>query len=174
MNKPRILLADDHQILAEGLRHMLEPEFDVIGIVSDGVELLAAAKQHCPDLIIADVSMQPMNGIDAAIQLREQAIKSKVIFLTMHRDVAYARRAMEAGAVGYLLKHSVSSELIMAVREVLQGRTYVSPLIAGELLNSYRDATSSVGTQTRRLMLAEQVSRSLPLANPSRVGFRLD
>ena len=151
MNKTRILLADDHQILAEGLRRILEPEFDIVAWVSDGIELIAAAVQHSPDLIIADISMPTMNGIDAAIQLREKGIKAKVIFLTMHRDVAYARRAMEAGGAGYLLKHSVSSELTNAIREVLQGRTYVTPMIAGELLESYRDADPLTGKNTKRL-----------------------
>ena len=151
MNKPRIVIADDHQILGEGLRRMLEPEFDVVGLVSNGEELLAAAKQHGPDVIIADVSMPTMNGIDAAIQLQKQGSKSKVIFLTMHRDVAYARRAMEAGAVGYILKHSAATELTTAIREALLGRTYVTPVIAGELLESYRDTGSASGKPTHRL-----------------------
>jgi len=151
MNKPRILIADDHNILSEGLRHMLEPDFDVVGLVSNGVELIDAAQQSSPDVIIADISMPTMTGIDAVIQLRAQGVTSKVIFLTMHRDVAYARRAMEAGAMGYLLKHSVSAELAVAVREVLQGRTYVTPMIAGELLDSYRDAAPSAGKHTQRL-----------------------
>jgi DNA-binding NarL/FixJ family response regulator len=138
MNRPRILIADDHRILAEGLRGLLEPEFEVVGVVPDGRELVSAAKQHQPDVIVADVAMPCLNGIDAAVQLREQEPKAKVVFLTMYRDVAYARRAMEAGAAGFVLKHSVASELVTAVREALQGRTYVTPMIAGELLQSYR------------------------------------
>jgi DNA-binding NarL/FixJ family response regulator len=151
MSKARILIADDHGILAEGLRRMLEPDFDVVGLVSNGIELIAAAQQWSPDIIIADITMPEMNGIDALIQLRAQGVTSKVIFLTMHRDVAYARRATEAGAAGYLLKHSVSSELTGAIREVLQGRTYVTPMIAGELLESYRDADPSAGKHSKRL-----------------------
>jgi DNA-binding NarL/FixJ family response regulator len=156
MNKPRLLIADDHNILAEGLRHMLEPDFDVVGLVSNGEELITAAIRLSPDIIIADITMPEMNGIDAIIQLRAQGGTSKVIFLTMHRDVAYARRAMEAGAAGYLLKHSVSSELTGAIREVLQGRTYVTPMIAGELFESYRDAEPSVGKQSKRLTTRQQ------------------
>src|SRR5262245_4258957 len=139
MSKPRILIADDHQILAEGLRGLLEPEFEVVGVVADGRELVAAAKKHRPDLIVADVTMPSLNGIDAAVQLHDAGLKTKVVFLTMHRDVAYARRAMQAGAAGFVLKHSVASELVTAVREALQGRTYVTPMIAGELLQSYRE-----------------------------------
>lgn len=156
MNKTRILIADDHTILTEGLRHMLEPEFDVVALVSDGVELIAAAQRYTPDIIISDVSMPMMNGIDATVQLRELGSTAKVIFLTMHRDVAYARRAMEAGAAGYLLKHSVSAELATAIREVLQGRTYVTPMIAGELLESYRDTGQSSGKQSQRLTTRQQ------------------
>src|SRR6516162_7259811 len=142
MTKPRILIADDHQILAEGLRGLLEPEFEVVAVVADGRELVAAAENYRPDVIVADITMPSLNGIDAAVQLRDAEVKTKVIFLTMHRDVAYARRAMDAGAAGFVLKHSVASELVTAVRAALQGRTYVTPMIAGELLQSYRDRDS--------------------------------
>src|SRR5262245_46990618 len=131
MNKPRILLADDHLILAEGLRRLLEAEFEVVAVVADGRELVAAARKHRPDVIVADVTMPSLNGIEAAVQLRDLGVGAKIVFLTMHRDVAYARRAMQAGAVGYVLKHSVSSELVTAVFEALRGRTYVTPQIAG-------------------------------------------
>jgi DNA-binding NarL/FixJ family response regulator len=151
MSKPRILVADDHQILAEGLRSLLEPEFEVVAVVADGRELLAAAKKHRPDVIVADITMPALNGIEAAAQLRNLGLKSKVVFLTMHRDVAYARGAMDAGAAGFVLKHSVASELVTAVREALQGRTYVTPLIAGELLHSYRDGDSGPRDSVQRL-----------------------
>src|SRR5436853_3888317 len=143
MSKPRILIADDHPILAEGLRGLLEPEFEVVGVVADGRELVAAGKKHQPDVIVADVTMPSLNGIDAAAQLRDLGVKAKVVFLTMHRDVAYARRAMEAGAAGFVLKHSAAAELVTAVRDALQGLTYVTPKIAGELLQSYRDADAA-------------------------------
>src|ERR1700678_1293037 len=139
MSRPRILIADDHQILAEGLRGLLEPEFEVVGVVADGRELVVAARKHRPDVIVADVTMPSLNGIDAAVRLRDLGVKAKVVFLTMHRDVAYARRAMAAAAAGYVLKHSVSSELVTAVREALRGQTYVTPMIAGELFQSYRE-----------------------------------
>jgi DNA-binding NarL/FixJ family response regulator len=149
VNKPRVVIADDHQILADGLRRLLEPEFEVVAVVADGRELLAAANEHRPDLIVADVTMPSLNGIDAAVQLRDQGVHAKVVFLTMHRDVAYARRAMEAGAAGFVLKHSVASELITAVRTALQGRTYVTPMIAGELLDSYRAGDPGPGEAQR-------------------------
>src|SRR5256885_10964666 len=102
MTKPRILIADDHPILAEGLRGLLEPEYEVVGVVADGRELVAAAKKYQPDLIVADVTMPSLNGIEAAVQLREHGVETKVVFLTMHHDVAYARRAMAAGAAGFV------------------------------------------------------------------------
>src|SRR5262249_11854242 len=88
---------------------------------------------------VADITMPSLNGIDAAVQLRDLGIKARVVILTMHREVAYARRALEAGAMGFVLKHSAANELVTAVREALQGRTYVTPMIAGELLQSYRE-----------------------------------
>jgi DNA-binding NarL/FixJ family response regulator len=139
VSKPRLLIADDHQILADGLRGLLEPEFDVVGVVADGKELVSTAMRQRPDVIVTDVTMPSLNGVDAAVQLREAGVRAKVVILTMHRDVAYARRAMEAGAAGFVLKHSVALELITAVREAVRGRTYVTPMIAGELLESYRD-----------------------------------
>jgi DNA-binding NarL/FixJ family response regulator len=151
MSRPRIVIADDHPILAEGLRGLLEPEFEVVAVVADGRALVAAAKEHRPEVIVADVTMPSLNGIEAAVQLLDAGVKTKVVFLTMHRDVAYARRAMEAGAAGFVLKHSVASELVMAVREALQGGTYVTPLIAGELLQSYREGHSRPHDAAQRL-----------------------
>jgi DNA-binding NarL/FixJ family response regulator len=151
MSGPRILIADDHQILAEGLRTLLEPEFEVVGVVADGRELVAAAGKLRPDLIITDVTMPSLNGIDAVVQLRELGVEAKVVFLTMHRDVAYARRALDAGAAGFVLKHSAATELVNALREALLGRTYVTPVIAGDLIESYRSEDSRSHDPARRL-----------------------
>src|SRR6266550_2309635 len=151
MSRPRILIADDHHMLADGLRGLLEPEFEVVGVVADGRELVSAARKLRPDLIVADVTMPLLNGIEAAVQLRDLGVEAKVIFLTMHRDVAYARRALEAGAAGYVLKHSVAAELVTAVREALRGQTYVTPMIAGELLLSYREGTAGSRNSAQRL-----------------------
>jgi DNA-binding NarL/FixJ family response regulator len=141
MNKIRVLLADDHKIVLEGLRSLLEPEFEIVGAVEDGRALLKAAKRLSPDVIVADISMPLLNGIEAVRQIKEENEKVKVVFLTMHPDVTYATRAFEAGASGYVLKHSAPSELVTAVREALKGRTYVTPIIAGELLQTYKEGT---------------------------------
>src|SRR4051812_24470427 len=151
MKKPRVLLADDHQILAQGVRGLLEPEFELVGIVSDGRELVDAARKLRPDVIVADISMPSLNGIDAVTQIRQAGVSSKVVFLTMQRDVSYARRAMGAGASGYVLKHSALDELVKAIREALRGQTYVTPLIAGELLRSYREEDPSPPDASHRL-----------------------
>ena len=132
--RPRILLADDHRIVAEGLRGLLEPEFELVGIVENGRELLAAAEELKPDLIIADISMPLLNGIDAVRQIRKTNADIKVVFLTMHPDAVYAASALEAGALGYVLKHSAPSELITAIQSALRGETYVTPLLADELM----------------------------------------
>jgi DNA-binding NarL/FixJ family response regulator len=150
MSRPRVLLADDHRILAEGLRGLLEPEFELVGVVADGRELVAAGKKLRPDVVVVDITMPRLNGIEAAVQLREAGVEAKFVFLTMHRDVAYARRAMEAGASAFLLKHSAASELVTAIREALCGRTYVTPAIAGELLQSYRSPNPEATRLTPR------------------------
>jgi DNA-binding NarL/FixJ family response regulator len=138
MNRPRVLLADDHRVLSEGLKSLLQPYFDVVGIVSDGWELVAASTGLDPDVVVLDISMPSLNGIDAARQLRSASLRAKFVFLTMHREVVYATRALEAGASGFVLKHSAASELVTAIQEALKGRTYITPQIASELMDSYR------------------------------------
>ncbi len=138
MKRHRILIADDHRLFADGLRVLLEPEYEVVGLVQDGKELIEAARKLQPDVIVTDVSMPSLSGLEAAEQIRQLGIASRVIVLTQHREVIYAKRALEVGAVGYLLKHAASSELVAAVREAIQGRTFISPMIAGELFESYR------------------------------------
>jgi DNA-binding NarL/FixJ family response regulator len=141
MTRPRVLLADDHQVVAEGLRRLLEPHFEVVGIVSDGRELVAAAKTLDPDAAVIDVSMPSLNGIEAARQMQAANCRAKVVFLTMHREVTYAARALEAGASGFVLKHSAASELVTALQEALRGGTYITPGLAGELLHSFRSGS---------------------------------
>ncbi len=130
MNRPRVLLADDHRLVIDGLRGILEPEFDLVGIVEDGRELLDAANDLQPDIIIADISMPRLNGIDAVEQLRSNGCPAKIVFLTMHKDTTYAAMAFEAGASAFVLKHSASTELLTAIRAALSGQIYVTPGIA--------------------------------------------
>ena len=132
--RTRLLLADDHTLLLEGIRLMLEPEFELIGCVGDGQALLASARTLKPDVILLDISMPLLNGIDAAHQLHKTLPSAKLIFLTMHGDREYVTEAFRAGAAGYLLKRAAASELLTAIREVLKGNYYVSPLVARNAL----------------------------------------
>jgi DNA-binding NarL/FixJ family response regulator len=116
MQKPRVLLADDHKIVLEGLRGLLEDDFELAGIAANGRELIDQARNLDVDVIVADISMPLLNGIDAARKLTAQGIRAKVVFLTMHSEPTYATRALEAGAAAYVLKHSASEELIAAIR----------------------------------------------------------
>jgi DNA-binding NarL/FixJ family response regulator len=151
MKKTRVLLADDHKIVLEGLRSLLEPEFELAGTVEDGRALVAAAEKLRPDVIVADISMPLLNGIEAVGQIKKIDPHIKVVFLTMHPEVTYANRAFEAGASGYVLKHSAPSELTTAIREATKGRTYVTPMIAGELMQSYKGADQQPQDVIRKL-----------------------
>jgi DNA-binding NarL/FixJ family response regulator len=133
MTRARVLLADDHRIVAEGLESLLSEDFDLVGTVRDGDALIAAARRLHPDVIVTDISMPGMNGLDAIRELRRQGITAKVVTLTMHADPQLAVDALRSGASAYVLKHSAGDELIAAVREVLHGRTYVTGLIAKEV-----------------------------------------
>ena len=117
MKRPRVLLADDHLLVAEALKALLIEEFDLVGVVEDGRAMVKAARELQPDVIVADISMPHLNGLDALPQVKAAAPAAHVVFLTMHRDVAYARRALEAGASGFVLKHSAPAELILADRD---------------------------------------------------------
>lgn len=133
MKRPRVLLADDHRMFAECLRGLLEPEFDLIDIVEDGRALVESARRLQPDVIVADITMPVLNGLEALQQLRQDGANARVVFLTMQRDISYAQRAMRGGAVGYVLKHSASEELLAAVRNAMAGKTYVTPALAEQL-----------------------------------------
>jgi DNA-binding NarL/FixJ family response regulator len=128
--KPRLIIADDHTLLLDGLRMMLDPEFDLVSVVEDGQSLLQAAADLSPDLILLDIAMPVINGIEAARRLRKIAPQAKVIFLTMHSDPDYVAEAFRCGASGYLLKRSAASELMTAIHEVLNGGQYLSPIVA--------------------------------------------
>lgn len=131
MTRARVLLADDHRMVAEGLRSLLEPEFELVGIVENGRALIEAVEQLRPDVIVADVSMPLLNGIEAVRQIKKHHNNIKVVFLTMHPDITYAVSAFEAGALGYVLKHSAPAELNVAIHHALKGKKYVTPLLTG-------------------------------------------
>jgi DNA-binding NarL/FixJ family response regulator len=135
VTRPRVLLADDHRLLREALARLLESECDVVGAVSDGRAVLAAAPDLRPDIVVLDVAMPLLNGLDTARQLKRAMPKVKVIFLTMSEDPDVAAEAFRAGASGYLLKNSAAAELLQAIHEVCRGRSYVTPLATRGLLD---------------------------------------
>jgi DNA-binding NarL/FixJ family response regulator len=137
MNRPRVLLADDHRLIREAFARLLEPDCDVVGAVADGRALLEAAPVLRPDIVVLDVAMPLLNGLDAARQLRRLTPEVKVIFLTVSEDPDLTAEAFRAGASGYLLKNSAASELVQAIQEVFQGRSYVTPLAMGGLVGSF-------------------------------------
>jgi DNA-binding NarL/FixJ family response regulator len=156
MTRLKVLLADDHRIVAEGLKRLLEPEFEMVGVVEDGRALLAAAKALNPDVIVSDISMPELNGVEALEELKKINPAVRVVFLTMHHNVAYARQALDAGALGYVIKQSAADELILPVRAAGAGKNFISPAIAGELLRDMRSRGGAEANPIRRLTLRQR------------------
>jgi DNA-binding NarL/FixJ family response regulator len=137
MTLPRLMLADDHTILVEAFRKLLEPQYEIVGTVADGRALLETAPKLNPDVIVADIGMPLMNGLEAGLRLKEQMPTVKLIFLTMNEDPDLAVEAMRCGACGYLLKSSAADELLRAIQLALKGKTYVTPQIARGMQKSF-------------------------------------
>ncbi|MEP7364338.1 MAG: response regulator transcription factor [Acidobacteriota bacterium] len=156
MKKPRVLLADDHKIVLEGLRGLLSDEFDLVGEAANGQQLIERARELTPDVIVADVSMPLLNGIDALRKMREEGGTAKVVFLTMHPDVVYATRALDAGASGYVLKHSASDELVEAIKTALRGGTYLSPQVRNPAVTELMDETRRHVKETIELTVRQR------------------
>ena len=136
MARIQVLLADDHALLLGAFERLLSSEFDVVGQVSDGREAVAAAERLKPDVVVMDMSMPLLNGLDAARQIKRKLPDVKIVFVTMNEDSDLAAEAFRSGASGYLLKRSAASELSTAIREVVQGRSYLTPLITDALIGT--------------------------------------
>jgi DNA-binding NarL/FixJ family response regulator len=145
MPKPRVLIAEDHTVVAEALQALLKDAFDIVGVVHDGRSLMSASEQLQPDVILADISMPLLNGLDAIRQIHAARPQSRIIVLTMHRESQLAAEAFRAGASGYLLKISPGEELIDAIRQVSQGSVYVSSLVAKDLITLMLEAAGPLG-----------------------------
>jgi DNA-binding NarL/FixJ family response regulator len=133
MNRPRILLADDHTLLLDGLRHLLERHYDLVGAVQDGQSVVSAAQRLQPDLVLMDVAMPVLNGLQAGQRLREHHPKIKLLYVSMYGDAPYVEEAMRLGASGYVLKRSGWSELSRAIEAALAGKQYVSSALSAVL-----------------------------------------
>ncbi|MBX3238140.1 MAG: response regulator transcription factor [Nitrospiraceae bacterium] len=151
MNRPRVLLADDHTLVLEGFRRIVEQRCEVVGSVEDGRSLLEAAMRLRPDLILLDISMPLLNGIDAARQLHKLAPEVKLIFVTMHADPAYISEAFKAGASAYLLKRSAARELESAIDAVMKGQYYVTSLLTRDLVTSLTQDGANMLAQRQEL-----------------------
>jgi len=168
--RPRVLIADDHLMVAEALKSLLTPEFDLVAVVADGRALVEAARTLRPDVIVADVSMPQLNGIDALLELRQGGDQVPVVFLTMHRDVTFARRALDAGASGFVLKHSAPAELIVALRAALEGKTYLTPQFAEEIQETMKQGPQRSGDPLASITLRQrEVLQLLAEGHPAKV-----
>ena len=145
MNRPRVLLADDHALLLGAFEKLLAEDCDIVGQVSDGRALVAAAEELRPDIIVLDITMPLLNGIEAARQIKQKVPRVKLVFVTMNEDTGLAADAFRAGASAYLLKQSATSELLTAIRQVIAGHSYVTPLITEGLVGSLMHGDESAG-----------------------------
>ena len=135
MSRPRVLIADDHVLVLEGLRKILESECEIVGMAEDGRSLVRIAEELKPDVVLMDISMPLLNGVEAARILKETLPATRLIFVTMHADATYVAGAFRAGASGYVLKRCASRELVFAIQEVLKGRMYITPLIGSDIVD---------------------------------------
>ncbi len=183
MKRPRVLLADDHRLLREAFAQLLAADCDVVGAVADGAALLAVVGDLRPDVVVLDVAMPLLNGLDAARRLKHDMPEVKIIFLTMSEDPDVAEEALRIGASGYLLKNSAASELHKAIREVCRGRTYVTPLAGVGAADAHAPAAGPVHThgelskrqcEVLRLLVQgfsmKQIARALKI-KPRTVAF---
>ena len=148
--RPTILIADDHTMVAEGLVKLLSRRFDVVATVADGTALVEAAERFRPDIIIADLEMPSLSGLEALELLKKRGVTNKFVILTMHKEASVAARAMRTGASAFVLKHSAGNELIDAIDEVLNGRTYLSPAVTKDMLAALDARRSDEIALTRR------------------------
>jgi DNA-binding NarL/FixJ family response regulator len=183
VKRPRLLLADDHRMVAEGLKSLLSNEFELVATVEDGSAMVAEAKKLRPDIIVADIAMPHLNGIDALARLKRFDPDVKVVFLTMHQSAAYARRALEAGGAGFVVKHSAHEELVMAIQAALKAETFITPSLAGDVLQDMQHKTrekepgGSVTSRQREILQllaegrsAKQIAETLAIS-PRTVEF---
>ena len=161
MRRARILLADDHRLLLEAFKKLLEPEFEVVGTAKDGRVLLSAAEELKPDVIVLDIAMPQLSGFTAARRLKQMMPEVKLIFLTVNEDPDFASEAIRVGASGYVLKNSAASELFQAIEAVLQGKVYVTPLITQGMIESFQSGLNESETSAKLTLRQREVLQLL-------------
>jgi DNA-binding NarL/FixJ family response regulator len=154
--KPTVLIADDHAMLAEGIARLLSADYQVLGMVANGRQLVSDAARLNPDLVVLDISMPELNGIDAARQLHRVCPRSKVVFVTQQANTQYLRAALHAGARGYVVKQSASDELLSALRRVVAGGVYVSPMLEERVGYAPTSELAHNGTESRHDLTGRQ------------------
>jgi DNA-binding NarL/FixJ family response regulator len=147
MAKPRVILADDHTMLVEAFEKLLSPECEIVAKVADGRALVAAVQTHHPDVVVLDVAMPLLNGLDAARQIKQIDRSVRLVFVTMNEDPDLAAEAFRAGGAAYLLKRSAGSELLTAIREAMKHRSYVTPLVTEGMLGALMHSTPDAGAR---------------------------
>lgn len=145
LHKPRVLMADDHSIVLTGVRNLIEDRCEIVGIVDNGRDLVEAAERLRPELVILDISMPLLNGLDAARHIKESCPETKLIFLTMHTSPRFVTGSVKVGGNGYVLKHNASDELGPAIEAVLKGQTYLTPAIVQPMPDSFRQPGQKKG-----------------------------
>jgi len=170
--RPRLLLADDHPLFLEGVRRLLEKTYDVVGTVADGKALIIAAQTLRPDVIVVDISMPEMNGLAAAQAIRKTVPGAKFIVLSVHSDQAYVSEAFRVGVRGYVSKRAAAAELLTAIKQVLEGRTYVTPLVASDTAGAAKVAKRLTLRQLEILRLVAEGYQNKEIAQLLKISVK--
>ena len=156
MTRTTVLMADDHALLMDGLIPLVRQEFEIIGVARDGRAMIQMARHHHPDVIVSDISMPHLNGIDAARILQKEANCAKLLFMSMHADLPLVAEAFRAGASGYILKVCSADEFVKAIHCVAKGNTYITPLLAGDLVSTLLTANKAEVSRENSLTLRQR------------------
>src|SRR6185295_19638729 len=170
--RPSLLLADDHPLFLDGVRRLLESKYDVVGTVADGKALITAAQQLRPDVIVVDISMPEMNGLAAAQNIRKTVPSAKFIVLSVHSDQAYVSEAFRVGVRGYVSKRAAAAELLTAIKHVLEGRTYVTPLVSSDTAGAAKDAKRLTLRQLEILRLVAECYQNKEIAQLLKISVK--
>jgi len=170
--RAKILLADDHPLFLDGVRRLLETKYEVVGTASDGKALIAAAQRLRPDVIVVDISMPEINGLAAAQSLRKTLPFAKFIVLSVHSDAAYVHEAFRVGVKGYVSKRAAAAELLTAIKQVLEGRTYVTPLVSPQTLEATKGAKRLTLRQMEILRLVAEGYQNKEIAQVLKISVK--